>query len=72
MANSIDLIVACASNRVIGRETRLPWSIPEDHRWFHELTAGRTLVLGRICYETWPRAHTQGRVPIVITSRSAE
>jgi dihydrofolate reductase len=56
----------------MGCENRLPWRIPEDLRWFHEHTAGRTLILGRICYETWPAVHREGRRPIVITSRSAE
>ena len=71
MAKHLNLAVACASNRVMGRETRLPWRIPEDLRWFHEHTAGKTLILGRICYETWPAVHGEGRRPIVITSRSA-
>ena len=51
----------------------LPWTIPEDARFFHEETAGKTVILGRICYETWPRAGKDGRRPIVITSnRSLE
>lgn len=61
------LIVACAENRVIGRGGRLPWHIPEDQVHFHLLTAGHVCVLGRICYETWPRARADGRRPVVIT-----
>lgn len=61
------LIVACAENRVIGRDGRLPWHIPEDQRHFHALTAGHVCVLGRICYETWPDACADGRRPVVIT-----
>ena len=45
-----------------------PWYIPEDLRVFHEQTAGHIVVLGRICYESWPRAAKDGRRPIVITS----
>jgi dihydrofolate reductase len=69
----LQLIVACAENRVIGRERRLPWHIPEDLKFFHDATAGQICVLGRICYETWPRARADGRRPIVITrQRSLE
>jgi dihydrofolate reductase len=68
MPKMINLMVACAENRVMGRENRLPWRIPEDLRFFHEETAGRTIVLGRICYQTWPRAREDGRRLIVITS----
>jgi len=67
MAKPLNLIVACAENRVIGRGRRLPFDIPEDKAWFHEQTAGRTVVLGRICFETWPKVLADGRQPVVIT-----
>jgi dihydrofolate reductase len=68
MPKMLNLMVACAENRVMGRANRLPWRIPEDSRFFHEETAGKTNVLGRICYQTWPRARKDGRRPVVITS----
>ena len=67
----IHLMVACAENRVMGRENKLPWRIPEDLEFFHRQTEGRTIVLGRICYETWPRARQDGRRLIVLTSNPA-
>ena len=70
-AKPLNLIVACAANRVIGRAGRLPFHIPEDKQWFHDRTAGTTVVLGRICYETWPRVRQDGRVPVVISSNRA-
>ena len=63
----ITLIVACGENRVIGRDGRLPFDIPEDKAWFHDKTAGQTVVLGRICFETWPKVLADGRQPVVIT-----
>ncbi len=68
MPKMINLMVACAENRVMGRENRLPWRIPEDLRFFHEETAGKTIILGRICYQTWPRANEDGRRLVVVTS----
>ncbi len=70
-AKPLNLIVACAANRVIGRAGRLPFHIPEDKKWFHDRTAGTTVVLGRICYETWPRVRADGRVPVAISSNRA-
>lgn len=67
MPQPLSLVAAVAENRVIGREGHLPWSIPEDMRFFHQLTAGHTIVLGRICFETFPRATADARRPIVIT-----
>jgi dihydrofolate reductase len=70
MAKLLNLIVACAENRVIGRAGKLPWRIAEDLKFFHDATAGQICVLGRICYETWPRVRLDGRRPVVLTSRS--
>src|ERR1019366_5478209 len=67
MPKPINLIVACGENRVIGRAGRLPFEIPEDKAWFHGKTAGQTVVMGRICFATWPGAQTDGRQPIIIT-----
>jgi len=68
----ISLIAAVAANRVIGRGGRMPWRIPEDLAWFEEWTAGRTLILGRVCYESWPKVHALGRRPVVVSSRAVE
>ncbi len=69
MPKPLTLIVACAENRVIGRARQLPFHLPEDKAWFHAKTAGQTVVLGRICFETWPRVLADGRQPVVITSQ---
>jgi dihydrofolate reductase len=69
---SLSLIAAIAANRVIGREGRMPWRIPEDLAWFEDWTAGKTLILGRVCYESWPKAHAHGRRPVVVSSSPAE
>lgn len=69
MPKPVNLIVACAANRVIGQGRRLPFHIPEDKQWFCDQTAGQTVVLGRICYEIWPRVLLDGRQPVVITSQ---
>jgi dihydrofolate reductase len=71
MPKLLHLQVACAENRVIGREGRLPWRIPEDLQFFHDQTAGQTVVLGRVCFETWPRVLLDGRQPVVITRNTA-
>ncbi len=71
MPKPIHIIVACAENRAIGRARRLPWRIPEDLAFFHRETAGKVCVLGRICFETWPKASADGRLPVVITSNPA-
>lgn len=70
MTKLLQIVVACAENRVIGRAGRLPWHIPEDLAFFHGLTAGQICVIGRVGFETWPRAADDGRRPIVITRQT--
>lgn len=48
----IIIIAAMAANRVIGRDNRLPWSIPEDLRQFKEKTIGYPLIMGRKTFES--------------------
>ncbi len=49
----IVLIAALAEkNRVIGREGRLPWHLPEDLRRFKRLTMGHPLLMGRKTFES--------------------
>ena len=50
----IAIVVAHASNRVIGRDGGLPWHLPSDLRRFRELTSGHTVVMGRRTYESIP------------------
>jgi dihydrofolate reductase len=71
MPKMINIMVACAENRVIGRGSQLPWRIPEDLKFFHDETAGKTNILGRVCFETWPRVREDGRRPIVVTSNAS-
>lgn len=66
MPKSVRIIVACSRNRVIGRDGKLPWDIPEDRMYLHTQTLGHTVVLGRWSFIGWPEA-TQGRDVVVVT-----
>lgn len=47
----IAMIAAMAANRVIGRDGKIPWDLPEDRKYFRELTMGHVLVMGRRTWE---------------------
>lgn len=67
MSRTLNLIVACAENRVIGRGGQLPWRIPEDWKFFKNRTAGATVILGRISYLSWKSILEDNRRAIVLT-----
>ena len=66
------IIAAVARNRVIGKDNRLLWNIPEDMSHFKALTAGHTVVMGRKTWESLPARFRPlpGRRNIVITRQT--
>ncbi len=65
----LSLIVAYASNRVIGRDNTLPWRLPADLAHFKRTTLGKPIIMGRKTWESLGRP-LPGRLNIVI-SRNA-
>ncbi len=48
----MDMIAAISKNNQIGANNVLPWKIPEDLRYFKEMTLGHTLIMGRKTFES--------------------
>ncbi len=49
------IIAALNNNRVIGKNGKIPWHIPEDLQRFKKLTTGHTVVMGRKTFESLGR-----------------
>ena len=45
-----------ARNRVIGKGKKLPWHLPEDLKYFKEVTRGQTVVMGKTTYDSIGKA----------------
>jgi dihydrofolate reductase len=45
-------IAAMSLNRVIGRDNKLPWHLPEELKWFKQKTTGHVLVMGRKTFQS--------------------
>lgn len=63
---TISLIVAMATNGVIGAGQRIPWRLPDEQQLFKRLTMGHHLVMGRKTHESIGRL-LPGRTTIVVT-----
>ena len=63
----IAIIAAVGRNRAIGRDNRLPWSIPVDLAHFKKLTMGHPVIMGRKTYESLPHGALPGRRNIVVS-----
>ncbi|GGX75839.1 dihydrofolate reductase [Saccharospirillum salsuginis] len=62
----IALIWAMAQNRVIGRDNKLPWYLPNDLKYFKRVTTGKPVIMGRKTYESIGRP-LPNRTNIVVT-----
>lgn len=65
----LSVIVAQSQNRVIGINNKLPWYLPEDLKYFKQITQGKPIIMGRKTYESIGRP-LPGRTNIVITRDS--
>ncbi len=62
----LTMICALAKNRVIGKDNRLIWHIPEDLKRFKALTLGHPIVMGRKTFESLPGV-LPGRTHYILT-----
>jgi len=63
----ISIIVALSSNRVIGKDNRLPWHLSADLKRFKAITWGKPILMGRKTHESIGRP-LPGRKNIVLSS----
>jgi dihydrofolate reductase len=63
-------IAAMSLNRVIGAGNRIPWHLPEDFKWFKQMTTGHVIVMGRKTFESIGKP-LPNRTTIVLTRSAA-
>ena len=69
----ISLIAALSKNRVIGKNNDLPWSLPDDSKYFMQTTKGHHAIMGRKNYDSIPQKFKPlpNRTNIVVTRQSS-
>lgn len=53
-------------NRVIGKDNKIPWRLPDDLRFFKKMTTGQIVVMGRKTFESIGKPLPE-RTTIVLT-----
>ena len=51
---TISLIAALSENKVIGKNNDLPWSLPDDMKYFMQTTKNHHVIMGRKNYDSIP------------------
>jgi dihydrofolate reductase len=62
----LSLLVAADENNIIGKNNQLPWHLPDDLKYFKNLTWGMPILMGRKTFESIGKP-LPGRKSIVIT-----
>lgn len=65
----LSLLVAAAENNVIGKANKLPWHLPDDLKYFKNLTWAMPILMGRKTFDSIGKP-LPGRKSIVITRNS--
>lgn len=66
-ADMLTFVWAQDKNGVIGYEGKLPWKLPNDMKFFKEVTMSGAVVMGRKTYESIPHPPLKGRTNIVLS-----
>jgi dihydrofolate reductase len=64
----LSFVVAVSENNVIGKNGNLPWRLPEDLKFFKDITStsAKTMIMGRKTFESLPKV-LPGRKHIILT-----
>lgn len=65
------MIAAMAKNRVIGRDNKMPWHLPDDLKFFKAKTLGKPVIMGRKTFESLGCRPLPNR-PNIVISRNPE
>ena len=71
MRKPFKAIAAMSLNRVIGAGNKIPWHLPEDFKWFKQMTTGHVIVMGRKTFESIGKP-LPNRTTIVLTRSRGE
>jgi len=54
---NISLIVALSKNQVIGKNNKLAWNLPDDMKYFSNMTRNHAVIMGRKNWESIPEKY---------------
>jgi dihydrofolate reductase len=62
------LVVAASTNNAIGKNNQLLWTLPNDMKFFKNITWAMPVLMGRKTFEALGSKPLNGRINIVLTS----
>ena len=65
--DNLSLIAAIGKNNELGINNMLIWHLPSDLKYYKKVTSGKTIIMGRKCFESLPGL-LPNRKHIILTS----
>lgn len=65
----LSLLVATSTNNAIGLNNQLLWHLPNDMKFFKNLTWGMPIIMGRKTFESIGKKALPGRLNIIVTQQ---
>jgi dihydrofolate reductase len=65
----LSLVVAASTNNAIGKNNELLWSLPNDTKFFKNITWAMPVLMGRKTFESLGAKPLNGRLNLVVTSQ---
>ena len=65
--DNLSLIAAIGQNNELGLNNNLIWHLPSDLKYFKKVTSGKTIIMGRRCFESLPGL-LPNRTSIILTN----
>jgi dihydrofolate reductase len=62
----LTIVVAASENNVIGIDNEMPWNLPDDFRYFKNMTIGKPVIMGKNTFESLGKV-LPGRLHVVIS-----
>lgn len=67
IVDNLAIIVAIAQHGAIGRQNELLWHIPEDLKYFKEITTGHPVIMGWNTWLSLPKRPLPNRLNIILS-----
>lgn len=65
----ISLITAMSNNFVIGKSNCIPWNLKNDRAWFRKITLNKSIIMGRLTWESINQKALPFRKNIIISRK---
>lgn len=67
---TISIIAAIAKNNVIGYKNKIPWNLPADMQWFKNCTLNKTIIMGRLTWDSLVKKPLPNRLNIILSKKN--